>query len=112
MEQEIPRDPALALLGYSKHLPKGIRRPVDLGLLLARRRLAMHWMRGPTPTLSQWARDVLYCSTQTENYSELLPPRNRQKNFWGLYKTYLTTTGETRGDHTTRPLDEGANNLA
>lgn len=101
MDQNILQDPALALLGYSKPLPKGIRRTVDMGLLLARRRLAMHWMRGPLPKISQWMHDVLYCSTQTEQYSELLPPRSRPKNFWGLYHTYAATKeAGGGGDHT------------
>lgn len=84
-------NPLLALLGYSKPLPPGIRRLIDMGLLLAKRQVALHWMKGPPPTMTQWAKDMLYCSTQTEAYSDLLPPRNRPKNFWGLYLTYVRT---------------------
>lgn len=43
------------------------------------------------PTLSQWSRDMIYCNTQAEVYSELLPPRSRPKNFWNLYNDYLLT---------------------
>lgn len=86
---DIPPDPALALIGYSETFPKQIRRLLDMGLLMAKRRVALHWMKGPLPTVTQWSRDLLYCCTQTETFSELLPPRSRPKNFWGLYTAYL-----------------------
>lgn len=84
VETEIQPDPALALIGYSKPFPKKIRRLLDMGLLMARRRVALHWMRGPLPTMTQWSQDLLYCCTQTENFSELLPPKSRPKTF-GAY---------------------------
>lgn len=82
-------DPLLALLCFSKRIRKDIRRLIDMGLLMAKWVVAIHWACGPPPTLTHWPRDMLFCNTQTEAYSELLPPRSRPKNFWGLYKSYL-----------------------
>lgn len=103
LRQEITPDPALVLLGYSKNLPKATRRLVDMALLVAKRRVAMCWLRRPVPTNTQWSKDLLYCCTQSENYSELLSPRSRPKNFWGLYNIYLkaaqyTATADTSVD--------------
>lgn len=87
----------LALLGVSKTLPKVIRRLVDIGLLIARHRVAVCWSRGPPPSLTCWSKDMLYSCTQTENYSELLRPLRRPKNFWKLYRTYLSKKDNVDG---------------
>lgn len=60
--------------------------------------MATCWMRGPLPTKGRWARELQYCCTQTELYSELLPPRSRPKNFWALYKEYLQANEEANSD--------------
>lgn len=99
-EQGLTPDPLTALLGYTKQIPKGIRRLVDMGLLLPKCRVAMCWARGPNPTIAQWAHDMLYCSTQTENFSDLLPLRSRPKNFWGLYKAYAAAKAAERENTT------------
>lgn len=84
-------DPVLALLGYTKPLPKAVRKLVAMGLVLAKRRVAIRWMRGPAPKISDWHKDMLFCHTQTETYSELLPPASRPKSFWSLYVHYNIT---------------------
>lgn len=104
-QDTIHPDPLLALLGYSKKLKKSIRCLIDMGLLVAKRVLAIHWSRGSPPTIAQWSRDMIYCNTQTEAYSELLSPRSRPKIFWSLYNDHMTaqpqespaTTSPTQG---------------
>lgn len=87
---ETVADPLIALLGYTRDMPKAARRLVAMSTLMAKRRLAMCWMRGPLPTIAHWRKDLHYCNTQTENYNDLLPPKSRPKNYWGLYKEYTT----------------------
>lgn len=101
VDLDIQPNPTLALVGYSKPFPKKIRRLLDMGLLIARRRVALNWMKGPTPTMTQWSQDLLYCCTQTETFSELLPPQSRPKNFWSLYTTYLAQRGQNNASEPT-----------
>ena len=52
-EEMIDWSPLVVLLGYVKELPKQCRRLVAMGLVVAKRRLAMWWMWGPVPTLGE-----------------------------------------------------------
>lgn len=88
--------PLLALLGYTKPIVKDARNLIAMGLLLARRRVAMRWMRGRAPTTAEWHRDMTYCHTQSDTYNELLPPTSRPKTFWSLYTQY-TLAHQARG---------------
>lgn len=97
LDLQLTPDPALALLGYSRGLPVAVRRLTDMGMLIARRVVARCWMRGPLPTAKRWANDMLYCCTQSELYSDLLPPMSQPKNFWGLYLTHFKA-GDTNDD--------------
>lgn len=98
-------DPLPVLLGYSKLLPPAIRRLVDMGLLIAKRQIALHWKKGPTPTITQWVHDMPYCSTQTETFSELLPPSSWPKNLWGLYTTYMLTKSNRTENENVAPAE-------
>lgn len=93
-------DPMLALLGYTRELRKGVRRLIAMGLLLAKRRIVMRWARWPVTSVADWSKDMLYCNMQSELYSELLPPQNHPKCFWGLYEQYFVwkETGEPEGN--------------
>lgn len=46
-EQVVTPDPTIALLCYTKQISKNVRILVDMGLLLAKRRVAMCWSRPP-----------------------------------------------------------------
>lgn len=104
--------PAAALLGYTKPMPKATRKLIDMGLLMAKRRVAICWMRGPLPTLKQWSHYLLYCCTQSENFSELLPPQSRLKNFWGLYTAYMLKKGEDLPNESTKEPGDSTNTPA
>lgn len=94
----IAPDPLLALLGYTKPLRKGVRKLVAMGLLLAKRRIAIRWMRGPAPTIAEWDRDMLFCNTQSDRHNEFLLPSNRPTSFWGLYTQYNLARQNTEDD--------------
>lgn len=86
---DLPEEPLVALLGFDKLISKGVRKLTAIGLLLAKRRVAMRWMRGPLPTIAEWKTDLAYCSTQSETYNELMPVRCTPKDIWGPYRQYL-----------------------
>ena len=81
--EDIDWSPLIVLLGCVMDLPRHCRRLVALGLVVAKRRLAMRWMRGPIPTLREWQTDMLYCNTQTDTYREMMPIHGAPKDFWG-----------------------------
>lgn len=84
---DISETPLVAILGYDKLIPKGVRKLTATGLMLAKRRVAMRWMKAPLPTLAEWKTDLEYCSTQSEAYNELMPLRCAPKDIWGPYRT-------------------------
>lgn len=46
-------------------------------------------MRGPLPTITEWKKDLAYCSTQSDHYNALMPVRCAPKYIWGPYRQYL-----------------------
>ncbi|KAJ1187114.1 hypothetical protein NDU88_003893 [Pleurodeles waltl] len=88
-------DPLAALLGWDKQIAVQNRRLVAMGFLLAKRRIAMRWDRGPVPTVREWHKDMAFCNTQTD-YSEILPSTTGPKKLWEAYSCYLIgkETGE------------------
>ena len=86
--------PFVALLRYVKDIPKPYRRLIAIGLVIAKRRLAMRWIKGPCPTLQEWQSDMLYCSTQLDNYMEMMPIHRAPRDIWGPYRLHLLSVQE------------------
>ena len=76
-------------MGYIREIPKQSSRMVAMGLIIAKRRLAMRWMKGPLPTIREWHSDMLYCNIQSDNYRELIPEQSAPRDFRDPYREYL-----------------------
>lgn len=75
--------PEIALLGYTVNFPKKVRRFSALGLLLAKREIALLWGQCTVPALQWWLRSMAYCSENCELYASLIPSMSRPKDIWG-----------------------------
>lgn len=58
-------------------------------LLLAKRRVAMHWDSKRTPTIQTWITDTIYCKDNFLLYAEELPTAAKPANFWEPLTVYL-----------------------
>ena len=86
--------PLPMLLGYVREIPKPCRRLIAVGLVLARRRIAMRWMQRLLPVLSDWRTDMIYCNTHSDNYRDLMPVTSRSTDIWGPFRAYLIRTSD------------------
>lgn len=85
----IERSALVALLGYTKPIPKTYRRYSATALLMAKRRVACRWGRGRAPKFREFLTDLIHCQEQLATYAELLPCTSRAKDIWGPLTQYL-----------------------
>lgn len=83
--------PVVALLGYTVNFPKKIRRFASLGLLLAKREVAVHWGRKSVPTVQNWLHSLAYCNVNSEVYASVMPSTSQPKDILGPYRSYIET---------------------
>ena len=73
-----------ALLGDVQSIESVNHRFVAIALLLAKRRVAVHWMACFPPVVQGWLTDLTYCMDQLELFAESLPSASRPKDIWAL----------------------------
>lgn len=93
LDQMVPialeRTPLIALLGYTKLIPRCCRKYLGIALLLAKRRVACSWGRGRAPKFKEWLDDLIYCQEQLTLYTETLPRASKPRNIWSPLQSYL-----------------------
>lgn len=90
-------------MGYVANFPKHTRKLPALCFLLAKMEVALLWGSKRIPTLSGWLNSLVFCNTNSEVYSSLLPRLARPKNIWDPLKNYLASIHQ---NNTTR-IDRG-----
>ena len=68
----------LALMGYVKDFLPPHRKFLALTRLLAKRRVTIHWGKGPSLKTMQWLQDMAYCKETLDAYWECMPPSHFQ----------------------------------
>ena len=81
--------PLIALLGYTKDIPKRLNRLTSMALLLAKRGVSMAWGRGTAPRFKEWLKDIALGAEMLDTYATLLPRSSRPCDFWGPVLAYL-----------------------
>lgn len=85
--------PKVMLLGYVEHTKMEVRRLTAMLLVLAKRRLAIHWGSPRGPTIKAWLQDAAFCQEQLSNYWDLMPTASRRKDIWDPLVTWLRLQG-------------------
>lgn len=60
-----------------------------IALLLAKRRISIHWGSKKTPQIKQWFTDMTYCKDRVKTYEEELPSSSKPKDYWKYLTDYL-----------------------
>lgn len=87
--QPVVLSPLVMLLGYVELTCSEFRRLTAMMIVLARRRLAMHWGATRGPRIKDWLQDITYCQEQLTLYWDLQPTASRPKDIWGPFITWL-----------------------
>ena len=82
-------NPYLALLGDVCMVPSVHQRCIAHALLLAKRRVALLWMASSVPRVSDWVKDMVYCSRQLESYWLQMPAVSRPRDKMEPLRQYL-----------------------
>lgn len=77
LNQTLECSPLVMLLGYVERLEVAGRKLAAMMLVLARRRLAIHWGAPRGPRSSDWLQDITYCQENLSLYWDLMP-----KDIW------------------------------
>lgn len=81
--------PMVMLLGYVERVNVASRRLTAMMLVLARRRLAVHWGDPRSPSIGDWLRDIVYCQENLTLYWDMMPSSSRPKDIWGPFVDWL-----------------------
>lgn len=86
--------PIIGLLGYVKDTKAMHRKLHALLLLMAKRRVSIHWGEKKVPTIKAWITDVTFCHTQLSTFWELMPAASKLKDKWEPFLDWLKTLQE------------------